>query len=113
MNIDAQKRSAVKVLDWVNSSAALKGALSNVEGAKLDKPLPRDGASKEEWAAYLDNAERVAKAAKSYLEQQAAKGNQPAAIPAPPVPGRTAAPAQGGQYAGQVPGLSAGAARFY
>lgn len=70
MNIDSQKRAAVRVLDWVRSSEPLKGALSNVEGLKLDMPLPKPSAAKEEWEAYFDNSERVLKEAQKYYEKQ-------------------------------------------
>lgn len=79
MNIDSQRRAAVRVMDWVKSSQPLKGALSNVEGAKLDMPLPSPSASKEEWQAYLDNSERVATAAKQYLQNRVTAGENPAA----------------------------------
>lgn len=97
MNIDSQRRTAVRTLDWVKSSTDLKGALSNVEGLKLDMPLPKPSASKEEWQAYFDNSEKVLKAAEDYYKKQVGRSpsaagsisSGPSATPAPTAPAPT------------------------
>jgi hypothetical protein len=93
MNIDSQRRGAVRVMDWVRSSEPLKGALSNVEGLKLDMPLPTATAGREEWEAYLDNSEKVARAAEDYYRRRASGGTaatQPPAQHQPRAPQATA-----------------------
>lgn len=116
ISVDNMKLAAVKTAAWLKSSANLKGALSNIEGARLDKPLPANNASPAVWKAYLLEQNQLIQEVMANQRAIEARG-QGAAAPAAPVASPevpVAAPAapQGGKFT-NVPGVSSQASSKY